>query len=102
MKHLQAVALALILGLAGCETEPGSPTPSQIPSPFVVDVGGYSLWLECTGQGSPTVILEAGAGNDSDTWHQVMPTISGFTRVCRYDRAGLGNSDARPETVTVT
>jgi pimeloyl-ACP methyl ester carboxylesterase len=101
MKHLQAVALALILGLAGCGTEPGSPTSSQIPSPFV-DVGGYSLWLECTGQGSPTVILEAGAGNDSGTWHRVMPTISGFTRVCRYDRAGLGNSDARPEAGTVT
>jgi pimeloyl-ACP methyl ester carboxylesterase len=60
------------------------------------DVGGYRLYLHCMGTGSPTVLLEAGLGSTSDVWYQVQPQIARVTRVCAYDRAGLGGSDPGP------
>ena len=62
----------------------------------LVDVGGRRLNIYCTGHGSPTVILDAGAGDSTFTWRKVQPAISKFTRVCSYDRAGLGFSDGGP------
>jgi pimeloyl-ACP methyl ester carboxylesterase len=62
----------------------------------LVDVGGYRMHLYCTGQGSPTVILDSGLGDYWLSWHNVQPQISQFTRVCSYDRAGLGWSDPSP------
>jgi pimeloyl-ACP methyl ester carboxylesterase len=62
----------------------------------MVDVGGYELYYKCTGQGSPTVILESGGGADSSYWTMVMAGIQGTTRVCAYDRANLGQSDRVP------
>jgi pimeloyl-ACP methyl ester carboxylesterase len=59
----------------------------------LVDVGGYRLMLNCTGVGSPTVILEAGWGDVSIEWRTVQPEIAKFSRVCSYDRAGYGGSD---------
>ena len=61
-----------------------------------VDIGGYSLHLYCIGEGSPTLILEAGFGAWSTDWAVVQPDLSGMTRTCSYDRAGLGWSDAGP------
>jgi pimeloyl-ACP methyl ester carboxylesterase len=57
------------------------------------DVGGYRLHLYCTGEGSPTVILEAGSASSALSWHLVQKGVAGFTRVCSYDRAGFGWSD---------
>lgn len=59
----------------------------------LVDVGGRRLNIICSGTGSPTVILEAGLVADSAAWRLVQPAISRHTRVCSYDRAGLGFSD---------
>jgi len=59
-------------------------------------VDGFSMHLYCTGTGAPTVILEAGLGDDSRIWGKVQPELSKLTRVCSYDRAGLGWSDPRP------
>ena len=59
----------------------------------LVDIGGRRLNIICTGKGSPTVILEAGLVADSAAWRLVQPAISRRTRVCSYDRAGLGFSD---------
>src|SRR5215210_5674159 len=51
----------------------------------LVDIGGRSLHLQCQGEGSPTIILEAGGyGTPSDTWDAVMPQVVEVTRVCRY------------------
>lgn len=53
-----------------------------------VDIGGRSLHLTCQGEGSPTVILEAGGfGTPSYVWSKVMPEVATFARVCSYDRA---------------
>jgi pimeloyl-ACP methyl ester carboxylesterase len=61
-----------------------------------VDIGGYSLHLCCTGEGSPTVILEAGFGAWSTDWATAQPGLSRIARTCSYDRAGLGWSDPGP------
>jgi pimeloyl-ACP methyl ester carboxylesterase len=61
-----------------------------------VDIGGFSLNLNCTGKGRPTVILESGLGIPAIGWALVQPKIARFARVCSYDRAGYGWSDAGP------
>jgi pimeloyl-ACP methyl ester carboxylesterase len=66
----------------------------------MVDVGGYSLHLYCMGEnaeGRPTVILEQGLGGTSAHWARVQPDLAQTTRVCAYDRAGMGWSDPGPE-----
>lgn len=62
----------------------------------LVDVGGRRLHINCTGKGTPTVVMEAGAGDFSFDWSLVQPLIARFTRVCTYDRAGYAWSDAGP------
>jgi pimeloyl-ACP methyl ester carboxylesterase len=61
---------------------------------YVVD--GYKMHLLCTGEGSPTIILDSGLGDDSLIWTKVQPELSKTTRICSYDRAGFGWSDPRP------
>jgi pimeloyl-ACP methyl ester carboxylesterase len=65
---------------------------------------GRRLNLLCMGQGSPTVILTAGAGDWSLTWSKVQPAVARMTRVCAWDRAGFGFSDppAPPQAVDET
>jgi pimeloyl-ACP methyl ester carboxylesterase len=60
------------------------------------DVGGSRMHLYCAGTGTPTVILEAGLGDDWLQWRKVQPALSQLTRVCSYDRAGYGWSDPQP------
>lgn len=52
--------------------------------------------IQCMGQGSPAIVLEAGGGNDGLTWIAMQPKLAVHTKVCSYDRAGMGWSDARP------
>jgi pimeloyl-ACP methyl ester carboxylesterase len=66
------------------------------PGRLVAIGGGRTLYLNCTGSGSPTVVLEAGFGGDSTMWNAVQPPLSRTTRTCSYDRAGLGNSLPMP------
>lgn len=67
------------------------PPPGQL-----VDVGGYKLHIHCTGAGSPTVVTENGLGGASPDWGLVQPAVSQTTRICSYDRAGSGWSEAGP------
>jgi deoxyribonuclease V len=54
------------------------------------DIGGRRLFLRCTGHGSPTVVFEGGLTSD---WYELQNQLSGFMRVCSYDRpGGLGSS----------
>ncbi|MDN4610077.1 alpha/beta fold hydrolase [Arthrobacter burdickii] len=59
----------------------------------LIDVGGHRLHLDCTGSGSPTVVLEPGAGGVSSDLERIAPAVALDTRVCVYDRAGRGWSD---------
>ena len=79
--------------------------PAQKPVPhFVkkVDIGGYKLAIECYGRGSPTVVLDSGFSTRRSAWYWVVPKVRATTRVCSYDRAGLGQSEERPEGLTPT
>jgi pimeloyl-ACP methyl ester carboxylesterase len=64
------------------------------------DVGGYKMHIDCLGKGSPAVILESGLGDTYFSWHKVQPQIAEFTRVCSYDRAGVGYSDSSRQSRT--
>jgi len=59
----------------------------------LIDVGGHSLHLSCTGSGTPTVVLEPGAGGMSSSLGWIAPAVARDTRVCVYDRAGRGWSE---------
>jgi pimeloyl-ACP methyl ester carboxylesterase len=54
--------------------------------------GGRTLNLLCEGRGSPTIILESGTGDGMTVWRKVQPVLARHSRVCGYDRAGLGLS----------
>lgn len=58
-----------------------------------ITVDGHRLHLYCTGQGSPSVILDAGLGGTVLDWQRVQPMLAQDTRVCSYDRPGYGWSD---------
>jgi pimeloyl-ACP methyl ester carboxylesterase len=64
------------------------PMPGQL-----VEVGGHRLHLSCTGSGTPTVVLEPGAGAMSSSLGWIAPAVARDTRVCVYDRAGRGWSE---------
>ncbi|MBS0374635.1 MAG: alpha/beta hydrolase [Proteobacteria bacterium] len=66
------------------------------PQSWVQLPDGRRLNLLCEGTGSPTVILEAGAGGSTLDWRRVQPPLARTTRVCSYDRAGLGFSEPGP------
>jgi pimeloyl-ACP methyl ester carboxylesterase len=71
---------------------------SRHPAPGkLYEVDGYKMHLYCTGEGSPTVVLDAGLGDDSLIWANVQPELSKITQVCSYDRSGFGWSQPRPE-----
>jgi pimeloyl-ACP methyl ester carboxylesterase len=61
----------------------------------LIEVSGRKLHFNCAGAGAPTVILEAGASSFAIDWSLVQPAIAKTNRVCSYDRAGHGWSDAR-------
>lgn len=77
---------------------------AQVPPPGEhVDVGGYSLHINCTGDGAgPTVVVEAGAGDFSTSWTGIQREVEKSARICTYDRAGLGWSDVSPHPRTAT
>jgi pimeloyl-ACP methyl ester carboxylesterase len=87
-----AVAGAIYQAIATALAERAYPPPGEM-----VDVGGYRLHINCTGQGSPTVILDAGSGLFSAQWVRVQRQVSDTTRVCAYDRAGMGWSEMGPD-----
>jgi pimeloyl-ACP methyl ester carboxylesterase len=89
---LAVLALAAVGG--GYETVREAADARAHPAPGqLVDVGGHRLHLSCTGSGSPTVVLEPGAGMTSSDLGSITPAVAGETRVCVYDRAGRGWSE---------
>ena len=103
---VSALALAFILMAAGFIYENIAEARDRrfnaMPG-VLVDVGGRKMHIDCAGQGSPTVVLESGLGDTYTSWRKVQPEIAKLTRVCSYDRAGLGYSDpsAAPRTSEV-
>ena len=90
-----ALAGATYQWLATRKDLAATPPPGRL-----IDVGGYRLHLWCTGDGAPAVILDTGLGGTSADWGFVQPDVARFTRVCSYDRAGMGYSDPGPSPRT--
>lgn len=67
----------------------------------LIDVGGFKMHINCVGEGSPTVILDAMSGGGSPYWGWIQPEVSKVTRVCVYDRAGFYWSEPDPELQTL-
>jgi len=90
----------LLLFASAFGTAQNQEIPPNIPGQMI-DIGGYRLHINCTGKGSPAVILENGLGDNYADWALVQPKVAEFTRVCSYDRAYDGFSDAGPIPVTM-
>src|SRR5918998_6889461 len=106
MRLIPVVALLVLLlslplpALAHSATrEAASSVPDSDDFAGLVDIGGRSIYLECHGTGSPTVVLVAGGGSSARYWSDdllhpdasrtmVLPRVAETTRVCAYDRPG--------------
>jgi len=108
---IAAACLSGVLGLTACTASPPAPTGTATRTPSatgdavaalgqsVTIAPGRTIWLECRGTGTPTVILESGIHDSSDAWitlalvppavgPDVFTALAAVTRVCRYDRPG--------------
>jgi len=89
---LAVLALASVGG--GAETVLEAYDASHYPmAGQLIDVDGHRMHLRCSGTGSPTVVLEPGAGDMASTMAWIAPAVARDTRVCVYDRPGRGWSD---------
>ena len=92
---LAALCGAVYDGFATRRALAATPPPGRL-----VDIGTHRLHIWCTGSGAPLVVLETGLGGSFAGWGFVQPEVSRFTRVCSYDRAGVGYSDPGPSPRT--
>ena len=107
------VAVALVATAAACsddqgeshgapsQSSPSKSTPVSMDASTgdvdgLVRVDGRSLYVRCTGRGSPTLILEGGDEDTSDSYSFAEADLAEVTRTCVYDRANLGRSDPDP------
>lgn len=97
-------AIILCAGLVFTETTVSYTYSPSEPKPpgRLVDLGGHRLHVNCTGKGSPAVVVESGLGDFSFDWILVQDRVSGFTRICTYDRAGYAWSDPGPKPRTLS
>ena len=113
MQRIHLIALTVLMLSLPIPALAQSSTPAAEPATMdeyagLVDVGGRSLYLECHGTGSPTVVLVAGYRSSARYWtddllhpddprQMVLPAVAEFTRVCAYDRPGtyasIGDED---------
>ncbi len=100
-RDLRRLVLTLAaIGLAGCATARAAP-PRRAPGVHPVTP---QLFVDCRGPrtSAPTVVFEAGAYGTSSDWDLVMRDLASTTRVCAYDRAGMGRSPDRTGRPSVT
>ena len=104
MRMLARVCVGLLsLGVLGCGSTDDAPKaeesrPSATPTSnnfadFVTISGGRKLYVECKGEGAPTILLESGDESDIGQWSAVMDSLAEQSRTCGYERLGVGASD---------
>jgi pimeloyl-ACP methyl ester carboxylesterase len=91
-----ATLLLIAVGGALATVNAATSRTAESASGRMIDVGGHRLYIECSGSGSPTVVLQAGLGAESSSWARIAPNVAASTTVCAYDRAGLGRSEEAP------
>lgn len=93
---LGGVAIALATGAVYERIASSGDTAAYPPSGKLINVGGHQLHLDCRGEGSPAIVMDAGLGGSSLDWSLVAPELAQLTKVCTYDRAGMGWSEPGP------
>ncbi len=94
---LAAVPFLLVAALRVSVSAAGSVLEKRYPPPGrMISIGDRKLHLYCIGNGSPTVVIEPGMGQDWVGWRLAIPGLTAFTRVCVYDRGGYGWSEPGP------
>lgn len=74
----------------------------ELPPPGrMVSIGTHDMHIHCVGSGSPTVILDAGGMGFSAMWGGVMERAEDTTRLCAFDRSGMGWSESGPGEISV-
>jgi len=102
-RYFFAVFLFVLVAFSvDCTKNPQQSSDFFSPPGQMVDVGGYKMHIQSSGSGSPTVVMLAGSADFSLTWALVAPEIAKTHRVCTYDRAGLGWSEASPNPRLMT
>ncbi|MFK7801490.1 MAG: alpha/beta fold hydrolase [Anaerolineae bacterium] len=91
-----AIFSLLIVGAIYQQVATSADQEKYPPYGELVQVGDHKLHIHCIGQGSPTIIVDNGGGNWSITWLELQERLAEKTRVCVYDRAGLGSSEPGP------
>ncbi|WP_281777591.1 alpha/beta fold hydrolase [Croceibacter atlanticus] len=73
-----------------------------VPPGKLVDVDGTKLHIRAEGEKNdlPTIILEAGSGNDTDVYHWIAESLKNNMRVVRYDREGKWFSEPTKDSIT--
>lgn len=90
------VAVVVFACLAATARDELYDASSYVRPQVIVKVDSRRMNIYCSGTGSPTVILDSGLGGDMTDWRLVQGRIARRTRVCSYDRAGMGFSDPAP------
>jgi pimeloyl-ACP methyl ester carboxylesterase len=101
---LIALGVVVLLPLAGVLIEwraEARDTARFPPEGMRVDVGGHHLHAICIGQGEPTVLFEVSGFSNSTSFSAARTAIAARTRVCSYDRVGVGWSDEAPNAISV-
>jgi pimeloyl-ACP methyl ester carboxylesterase len=76
--------------------------PFRPPGRFV-NIGFQTMYIDCVGNKSPTILIDVGIAGSSASWYKIAQTLSNNVRTCLYDRAGYGWSDpGRGERTTAT
>jgi pimeloyl-ACP methyl ester carboxylesterase len=90
-----AIAVCLLPAtIAVAQTNQTIPSSTYTrPQRLVAVEGNRRLNLFCLGRGSPTVLFDAGAGENMMVWRHVQRQVASATRACAYDRGGYGFSD---------
>ncbi len=107
--HAMALALAacsvlIVAGWGGAQHAAQKQAPPRHDKPlsglFKI-TAERSMFLKCSGSGRPTIVMDAGMGNDHHAWDGVVPALSKLTRTCAFDRAaeGLSDFDLRARTL---
>ena len=97
-RYLAAACIVAVIASASYQAVASDRERRELHAPGrMIRVADTRLHINCTGAGSPTVVLESGSGTSSNIWALVQPRVAAVTRVCSYDRAGFGWSGDRPE-----
>lgn len=91
-RHTRILLLVFVLSVWCVSCSGGADRPVDT----LFDIGTHRLHIYCQGEGSPTIVLDTGAGDSYESWMPLIDSLSENSRICAYERAGYGQSDPGP------